>query len=44
MQKYFAIARDGSSAYFTAYTYSDIFQQATDWASDRGGLLSLDLE
>ena len=41
MTTYLAIAKDGSNAHISTYTYSDAFQQATDWAMDKGGLHDL---
>lgn len=34
MTTYLAVANDGSNKHFSAYTYSDAYQQATDWAGD----------
>lgn len=36
MTTYLAVARDGRTTHISAYTYSDAFQQATDWAGDDG--------
>ena len=41
MTTYIAVARDGRNQLFSAYTRSDAYQQATDWAGD-DGLLSFD--
>ncbi len=42
MITYKCIARDGSTNYFSTYTKSDAFQQATTWADKLGGLLSME--
>lgn len=34
MATYLAVTNNGSNKHFSAYTYSDAFQQATDWAGD----------
>ena len=39
MTTYLAVSWDGSNKLFSAYTYSDAYQQATDWAD--GNLQSL---
>ena len=37
MKTWMARSKDGRTTLISAYTYSDAFQQATDWAGD--GLL-----
>tara|TARA_R110000851_G_scaffold61962_6_gene142517 strand:+ start:3359 stop:3490 length:132 start_codon:yes stop_codon:yes gene_type:complete len=34
MTTYLARSKDGRTAHISAYTYSDAFQQANDWAGD----------
>ncbi len=36
MTTYLAVANNGSNQHFSAYNYSDAYQQATDWAGDDG--------
>ena len=42
MKTYQAVSRNGGTKFISAYTYSDAYQQATDWAEQEGGLLSMD--
>jgi len=42
MKTYKAISRDCGTSIISAYTYSDAYQQATDWAEQHGGLLDLE--
>lgn len=34
MTTYIAVTKSGRTEIFSAYTYSDAYQQATDWAGD----------
>jgi len=34
MTTYLARTKSGKNKHFSAYTYSDAYQQATDWAGD----------
>ena len=34
MKTWLATSKDGRTTLISAYTYSDAFQQATDWAGD----------
>jgi len=36
MKTYVAISNNGRTKHISAYTYSDAYQQATDWAGDDG--------
>ena len=36
METYTAVSNDGRTKHISAYTYSDAYQQATDWAGDDG--------
>lgn len=36
MNTYLAVCNNGSTKQFSAYTYSDAYQQATTWAGDDG--------
>lgn len=36
MTTYTAVSNDGRTQMFSAYTYSDAYQQAADWAGDDG--------
>ena len=42
MKTYIAVSRDGGTEFFSAYSYSDAYQQATDWSEQHGGLLTMD--
>ena len=42
MKTYIAVSRNGGNKVISAYTYSDAYQQATDWAEQEGGLISMD--
>jgi hypothetical protein len=34
MKTYIAVTKSGRTKHFSAYTYSDAYQQATSWAGD----------
>lgn len=36
MKTYTAVSNDGRTTHISSYTYSDAYQQATDWAGDDG--------
>jgi hypothetical protein len=36
MTTYLCRTKSGSTTHISAYTYSDAYQQATDWAGDGG--------
>lgn len=36
MTTYLAVSNDGRTQQFSAYNYSDAYQQATTWAGDDG--------
>lgn len=42
MTEYKVVARNGEMNLISAYTYSDAFQQAAEFAEDKGGILTFD--
>ena len=42
MKTYLATTCQGDTKHISAYTQSDAYQQASDWAMDKGGLSGFD--